>query len=127
MTTKTEQNAKDDFDVFVVDQNTLDDMIGASDSYRAAVEQLEKERFSSADQNEDDIIDVPLPEEGEFEALCRRVTGYKLDDFSPGSCKRGVRRESNCRVLGPFTLTGKRVINTRGVRPVKLGGSVIRG
>jgi hypothetical protein len=57
---------------------------------------------------------VPLPDDKlqEFEAFCRRVTGYKLDDFPPGSCKRGVRRESKCRVLGPFTLEGQRVINT---------------
>ncbi|OEC02098.1 hypothetical protein GY31_09325 [Lysinibacillus sphaericus] len=51
---------------------------------------------------------TPLPEEEirKLEEHCRNVRGYKLDDFPPGSCKRGTRRESKTNVLGPFTLTG---------------------
>lgn len=114
MTTKNHNTDSANGDVYVVDQNTLDDMVGESNAYRAAVENVEKERFAEADMKESNVIEVPLPAEKirEFEAYCRRVTGYKLDDFPPGSCKRGTRRESKSRVLGPFTLKGKRVINT---------------
>jgi hypothetical protein len=114
MTTKNHDMESASDDVYIVDQNTLNDMVGDSNAYRAAAEQLETERFATADVKESNVIEVPLPADkiSEFESFCRRVTGYKLDDFPPGSCKRGTRRESKCRVLGPFTLEGKRVINT---------------
>jgi hypothetical protein len=46
-----------------------------------------------------------------IKSFLQRVEGYKLDDFSGGSCKQGTRRESWCKVRGPVTISGKWVIN----------------
>ena len=60
-------------DVYVVDQNTLNNMVGESNAYRAAAENVEKERFAEADLNDSTVIEVPLPAEKirEFEAYRR--------------------------------------------------------
>jgi len=53
--------------------NNHDNMAGESSAYRAAAENVEKERFAEADLNESTVIEVPLPAEKirEFEAYGR--------------------------------------------------------
>lgn len=75
--------------------------------YQAIHEMLSEQ--SSLENNTDvQEIKVPLSKEklDAFAKVCRNIRGYKLDDFPPGSCKRGVRRESKVFVLGPFDIEG---------------------
>ena len=112
---KRDADSSDDMTAYLASEDDLAELRESSRAFASAMERNGREDFVEAEASSARIIEVPLPEEKieEFEAFCRRVVGYKLDDFPPGSCKRGVRRESQARVLGPFTIRGKRVFNTQ--------------
>ncbi len=78
--------------------------------YQTIHEKLNMLREQSSLENNSEIQDfkIPLSQEqlNTFAEVCRNIRGYKLDDFPPGSCKRGVRRESKVFVLGPFDIEG---------------------
>jgi hypothetical protein len=77
--------------------------------YELALEASSDTAIRPESNNNETTIALSEEQIKHFSEFCRNVRGYKLDDFPPGSCKRGVRRESKVTVLGPFDLTGSTI------------------